>query len=90
MSPYPVGVKEFWVYTALRLLLFVASFGIVAGTWGALAEDAPIFPVLLVALLVSGVASYFLLNAQRAALAARVERRASAAVERMRTKEDDD
>lgn len=84
-------MKEFWIYTGMRLLMFVASFALIFGIWSLIADVVPMLPVLLLALLVSGVASYFLLGGQRARLAARVEQRATAAtrkVQEMRAKED--
>jgi uncharacterized membrane protein len=69
-------VKEFVVYTALRIVLFLASFGIVVG---------------IMAFLVSGVASYYVLDRQREAFARRVESRAaraSAAFEERKARED--
>ena len=62
VADYPEGVKEFWIYTALRVLLFVASAAVVFGIWLAVAGTAPIMWALVIAFLVSGVASYFLLN----------------------------
>lgn len=86
-------MKEFWIYTGLRLALFVASLGIVAGAWMLASDEVPIVWVLVVAFLVSGVASYVLLAPQRLALARHVEERAgraSAAFEAKRSKEDAD
>jgi hypothetical protein len=86
-------VKEFVIYTALRILLFVASLAIVAGIWLLLTDEAPLLWVLIVGFALSGVASYFLLNRQRAAFAGRVEeraRRANARFEEMRAREDVD
>jgi len=86
-------VKQFWIYTGLRLLFFVAAAVVVFGIWLAVAGSAPIMWVLLVALVISGVASYFLLGRQRAALARHVDdraRRASAKFEEMKAKEDVD
>jgi uncharacterized membrane protein len=88
-----VGVKEFWTYTGLRLLIFVASGAVVFGIWLAIAGSAPIMWVLVIALLISGVASYFLLGRQRVALAQHVDQRAhraAAKFEEMRAKEDAD
>lgn len=86
-------MKQFWIYTGLRLLFFVAAAVVVFGIWLAVAGSAPIMWVLLVALVISGVASYFLLGRQRAALARHVDdraRRASAKFEEMKAKEDVD
>jgi uncharacterized membrane protein len=93
VSAYPEGVKEFVVYTALRVLLFVASFGVVLGLWALLADAVPLLWVVVIAFVVSGIASYFLLNRPRAAFAARVEERAAratAAFEERRAREDAD
>lgn len=70
-------MKEFWTYTAMRLLMFLASFAIVLGVWSIFADEVPMLVVLVIALVASGIASYFLLNSQRVALAARVEQRAA-------------
>jgi hypothetical protein len=88
-----VGVKQFWVYTALRVLFFLAAAALVFGIWLAVAGSAPLMWVLVIALVISGVASYFLLGRQRAALAQHVDdraRRASAKFEEMKAKEDVD
>jgi uncharacterized membrane protein len=86
-------VKEFWVYTGLRLLLFAASVVVVGGAWLAFDESANVMWVLLVSLALSGLASYFLLGRQRAALARHVDdraRRASERFEELKAKEDAD
>jgi uncharacterized membrane protein len=87
-------VKEFAVYTALRIVLFLASFGVVAGVM-ALVFDGRInlFWAVVVAFLVSGVSSYYILERQREAFARRVEARAAkaaAAFEERRAREDTD
>jgi len=85
-------VKEFVIYTGLRLLLLVGSFAIIAGIWLAVADELPVVWAVLLAFLVSGVASYFLLNPQRERFARRVEERAeraAAAFEQLKAKEDD-
>jgi hypothetical protein len=86
-------VKEFWTYTGLRLLIFAASVAIVFGVWLAVAGSVSIMWALVVGLLLSGLASYFLLGRQRAALAHHVDARAHRAAARfdeMRAKEDVD
>ena len=88
-------MKAFWVYTALRVLLFVATAAVVFGIWLAIAGYfVPTAPwVLVIAFLVSGVASLFLLNPQRTAFARLVDARAQRAAEKfeeMRAKEDID
>lgn len=88
-------MKEFLVYTALRVLLFIGMVGLVLGVWTLLDGDGRvnmIWPVVI-AFALSGVASYFLLNRQRDAFARKVEERAtraSAAFEERRAREDDE
>jgi uncharacterized membrane protein len=92
-ADYPVGVKQFWIYTGLRLLFFVAAAAVVFGIWLAVAGTAPVMWVLVIALVVSGFASYFLLGRQRAALAQHVDeraRRAATKFEELKAKEDVD
>jgi hypothetical protein len=86
-------VKEFWVYTLARLALFVVTW--VAITGGAVLLVGEPYPVvtLLLAFLISGIGSYFVLSGPREALARRVEdraSRASAKYEQMRSREDSD
>ncbi len=84
-------MKEFVVYTGLRLLMFAATFGIVVGVWLLVADQANIFVAVVVAFIASGLGSYFLLNGQREALARRVEvraERATKAFEELKAKED--
>ena len=81
------------VYTALRILLFFASLAIVIGVWMLLTSSVPITWAVVVAFVISGVASYFLLNRQRAAFASRVQvraDRAQARFEEMKAREDAD
>ena len=85
-------MKEFWIYTALRVGLFVGSFAIVFGIWFVIADDVPLVWVVVIAFAISGVASYFLLQRPREAFAAKVEGRASRAAQKFeasRAKEDD-
>ncbi|MGZ4445547.1 MAG: DUF4229 domain-containing protein [Nocardioides sp.] len=83
-------MKEFVVYTALRLALFVACGALVAGV--SLLVLGSVTPwTIVVAFVLSGIASYFLLNRQREAFARRVDeraRRATARFEEMRARED--
>ncbi|AIY16090.1 DUF4229 domain-containing protein [Pimelobacter simplex] len=86
-------MKEFWIYTGLRLGLFVGSFCIVFGVWYAVADSVPLLWVVVIAFVISGAASYVLLERQRSAFAVKVEGRAGRITERyetMRSKEDDD
>lgn len=90
---YPDLVKEFVIYTALRLVLFAAAFGIVGGIWLAVSDSVPVMWVLVIALFVSGVLSYFVLDPQRESFARRVDeraRKASAAFEARKAREDGD
>lgn len=86
-------MKEFWVYTALRLGLFVGSFAIVFGIWFLVADSVPVVWVIVIAFVMSGIASYFLLQRQREAFAVKVEGRAGKVAEKLeeqRSKEDTD
>ncbi|HSF35986.1 MAG TPA: DUF4229 domain-containing protein [Nocardioides sp.] len=87
-------MKEFVVYTVMRIALFLASFGVVVGVM-ALVFDGRynLFWAVILAFLISGIASYFILNRQREAFARRVEARASrasAAFEERKAREDQD
>lgn len=77
-------MREFIVYTLSRLGLFVVAYAIVAGIYlAATGESAlPMFWPLLVAIIVSSVASVYLLRGQRERFAAVVERRAAAGTRR--------
>ena len=86
-------MKEFWIYTLLRIVLFLASLGIVIGVWFLIAGSVLVLWAVVIAFLMSGMGSYFLLNHQREALARRVQTRAeamTAKVDEMRAKEDTD
>lgn len=87
-------MKEFVVYTALRIVLFLASLAIVVGVWALVADnEVNLFWAVVLSFLVSGVASYYLLDRYRAAFAQRVEERAakaSAAFEARKAREDQD
>lgn len=73
-------MREFVVYTGLRLGLFVAAYALVTGIWLLFTSDrVPILLPLVVAFAVSGVASYFLLDRQRDAFARRIQERADRA-----------
>jgi hypothetical protein len=93
VANYPDPVKEFVVYTGLRLLMFAASFGIVLGIWLAVSDSVPVMWVLVIALVISGIASYFVLDRQREKFARRVDeraRRATAAFDALKAREDAD
>ena len=87
-------MKEFVIYTGLRIALFVASLLTVTLIWSLFTEGRvpAVWPVVI-AFAVSGGLSYFLLNRQRDAFARRVEARASraaSAFEERRAREDQD
>ncbi|WP_457205254.1 DUF4229 domain-containing protein [Nocardioides sp. P5_C9_2] len=88
-------MKEFLVYTTLRILLFIGMVGLVVGVWTLLDGDGEVnllWPVVI-AFALSGIASYFLLNRQRDAFARKVEERAAratAAFDERRAREDSD
>lgn len=86
-------MKEFWVYTALRAGLFLATLVTVFGVWMLLADQVLVVWAIVVAFAISGVASFFLLNRSREAFARKVQQRAeraSAALEAQRSREDTD
>ena len=88
-------MKEFVVYTALRLLLFIASLITVMLVWSLIDDSRAVQPLWagVLALVISGVLSYFLLRGPREAFARRVEERAtraSAAFEERKAREDRD
>ena len=87
-------MKEFVVYTGLRLLMFAATFGVVIGRVARSSRARRTSsPPCVIAFVVSGIGSYFLLNRQREAFAQRVEvraERATKAFEQLRAKEDVD
>ena len=83
-------MKEFAIYTGLRLALFAACFAVL---WFALNNWLTLFPLLLVALIVSSILSIFVLRAARDRLAGTIERRAGRITDRIeqsRRAEDDD
>ncbi|MEZ5093131.1 DUF4229 domain-containing protein [Nocardioides sp.] len=76
-------MKEFVVYTLMRLLLFVAVLAVVLGLWILVfGHEASVLWPLLVSFLLSGVLSVFLLNRPREAFARKVQTRAHRAAER--------
>jgi hypothetical protein len=87
-------VKEFLVYTGLRLGLFVSTFVVLAGIWALVSdEDVQLIWPLVAAMVISGVVSTYFLKGPRERFAAKIEhqaQRASAKFEQMRSKEDVD
>lgn len=87
-------MKEFAIYTAARIGLFVVSYAAVVGVYLLVSgeREIPLFWPFLVAVLISAVASAYLLRAQRERFALVVQRRAekaSARLEQARSKEDE-
>jgi hypothetical protein len=86
-------VKEFVIYTAMRIVLFVTSLAVVVGVWFLLSDEVPVVWAVVIAFVLSGIGSYFLLNRQREAFARRVDERARRVQERFeqaKSKEDVD
>ena len=87
-------MKEFAIYTGLRILLFVGSLIAVMLIWSLFTEGrVPALLPVVIAFAVSGVLSYVFLNRQRDAFARRVEARASraaSAFEERKAREDQD
>jgi len=86
-------VKEFWIYTGLRVLLFLATLAVVFGVWLLLADQVPVLWAVVIAFAISGIGSLYLLDHSREAFAQKVQaraERASAAFEAQRSKEDVD
>lgn len=87
-------MKEFAVYTAARLVLFVVAYAAVAGVYVLVtgSRTIPLIWPFIVAVVVSAIASAVLLRKQRDAFALAVQRRAeraSARFEQARAKEDE-
>jgi len=86
-------VKEFWIYTGLRALLFVAALGIVSVVWWLITGGVDLFFAVIVAFLISGFSSLVLLDRRREAFAQRVQERADRAAAKFQERaasEDDD
>ena len=83
-------MKEFAIYTGLRAGLFALCFAVL---YFPLQHQLGVFPLLLVALIVSSILSIFVLRAARDRLAGKIEHRAgkmSQRIESARTAEDDE
>ena len=86
-------VKEFWVYTGLRAVLFLATLALVVGVWLLVADEVPLLWAVVLAFVLSGLGSYFVLQGSREAFARKVQERAertTAAFEERRSREDTD
>lgn len=76
-------MKEFAVYTLLRVLLFLGALGITVGVWAALSDGSvQLIWAVVIAFLISGVGSLFLLNHQRERFARVVQAKAEKATSR--------
>ena len=76
-------MKEFATYTVLRLLLFVATYAVLAGIWVAIYGKGGLLLVpFLGAIIISSLLSLRLLAPQRERFAAVVEARATRATQR--------
>ena len=84
LDDYPGSVKEFVVYTLSRIGLFVAAYAIVVGVYLLVTggSSVPLLWPVIVAALVSSVASVTMLRGQRERFAASVEQRARRAAAR--------
>ena len=88
-------MKEFIVYTLARIGLFVASYALIVGVYLLVTggDKVPLLWPLLLAAIVSSIASVYLLKQMRERFAAVIDRRARAASARFdeaRAKEDTD
>ncbi|MGA8257063.1 MAG: DUF4229 domain-containing protein [Nocardioides sp.] len=86
-------MKEFWIYTLARIVLFLVTWAAVTGAWLLIAGEAAPGITLIIAFVISGVGSYYVLRNQREALARRVQVRAEGATSRFeeqRSREDVD
>ena len=88
-------MKEFIVYTLARIGLFVASYALIVGVYLLVTggDEVPLLWPLLLAAIVSSIASVYLLKQMRERFAAVIDRRARAAsarFEESRAKEDTD
>ena len=83
-------MKEFAIYTGLRLALFLVSFGIL---WVAFHTWLSAWPLALLALFITAILSLFVLRSARDRLAGKIETRATkitTRLEQARSAEDDD
>lgn len=72
-------MRDFAVYTGLRLALFVVAFGLF---WLLFHQKLSIFPILLLALVTSAIASVFVLRSARERFAGTIDARARRMTER--------
>lgn len=75
-------MKQFWIYNLMRFVMLLTSLVIVIGVWSLLADEVPFLWALVVAFVISGVSSWFLLAPQREALALVLQERSAKASEK--------
>jgi membrane protein implicated in regulation of membrane protease activity len=76
-------MKEFLVYTAARLALFAATYALVVGLYVlVVGTPVPVLMTLLVAAIVSGITSVYLLRGMRERFTAKVQGRADRMAQR--------
>lgn len=75
-------MKQFWIYNLMRFVMLLTSLVIVIGVWSLLADEVPFLWALIVAFVISGVSSWFLLAPQREALALVLQERSTKASEK--------
>ena len=86
-------MKEFGIYTLARVGLFVASYAVIGGIYAFFTGSMIGIVPFLLAVVVSAVASYYLLSGLRQRFALKVEERAgriSSKLEEARSREDQD
>jgi len=86
-----MDVKEFVVYTLMRLALFAGTLAIAIGLWSLLGGEVWLPGALVGSFIVSGIGSLVLLNRPRQAFALRVQERAEKATkafEQIKARED--
>lgn len=88
-------MKEFAVYTLMRIALFVVVYAVVLGVWTLVTDVGGLiqFGPMIIAFLVSGLLAFVVLDPQRDAFAQRVDARAkriSENLEKSRSREDDE
>ncbi|WP_167736492.1 DUF4229 domain-containing protein [Nocardioides sp. 1609] len=76
-------MKDFVVYTALRIGLFLLTWAAVTGAWLLVAGEAALGLTFLIAFVLSGIGSYFVLSGPRDRLARHVEQRAGRISDKM-------
>lgn len=84
-------MKEFWIYTGLRFLLFAGAMALTLAVWAIFDSTIDFIPAALIAAVISSVASWKLLAGPRDRFARRVQDRAdraTAAFEASKAKED--